>query len=329
MCAYHIGRKFSVGLSKETTRGVCVIAAQYWVPKMDITYDDKVNIEVNDSSIGVIADAEGQDVVGTFAEGSFGGRIQDGSFGLILLAALGTETSSTLVSGAYDHLFSILDSAISTSLTIHTVGPNENSGNGHRFTLAMVDSLEVTLEVNQYAKYKVGFQANTAVTATNTISFQSENYFLPQNGSVKIASSYSGLGAAQAISLRKCMFTISKNLEEDRVIGSLAASDRLNRQFQVEGSLEIVYTDRSYIDTIMIGDLTKALRVAVTNTAVTIGSTNPALTFDFAKVKLQEVARKLDNDGIVTQTVKFKAYYSIPDSLFMTATLRNSRLAVY
>ncbi len=327
--SYHIGRKFSVGLGKETTRGVCVVAAQYWVPKTALTFDDKINVAVNDASYGIIEDAEGQDVVGTFAEGTIEGRIQDGSFGLLLLAALGTETSSTLVSGAYDHLFSILESAIHTSLTIHTVGPNENSGNGHRFTLAMIDQLDITMEVGKYAMFKAGFQSNTAVTATNTIAFISENYFLPQNGIVKIATSLSGLSGASAISCRKCIVNIKKNIDEDRVIGSLAATDRLNKQFTVEGSIEIVYTDRSYIDTIMIGDLQKALRVQMINTAITIGSTNPQLTLDFAKVKLTEVARKMENDTLVVQTIKFKAFYSIADLSFMTATLRNTRVAVY
>ena len=79
-----IGRKFSIGLGKETTRGTAVTSA-YFIPKMELSIDDKVNVINDDSSIGVIEDAITSDITGKYSEGSISGRVYDKSFGLILL----------------------------------------------------------------------------------------------------------------------------------------------------------------------------------------------------------------------------------------------------
>jgi hypothetical protein len=80
----------------------------------------------------------------------------------------------------------------------------------------------------------------------------------------------------------------------------------------------------------MTTDVQKALRLTAQMTGTTIGATsNPTLTIDLAKVKFTEVARKLDNDNTVTQTLKFKAHYSLADSKMITATLRNTVVTAY
>lgn len=329
--SYVIGRNFNIGLAHETVRGTAVYSAYcIWFPKMNLTWDDQIDYAVNNASYGINEDAEGQDITGKKAEGTLEGRIQDLGIGVLLCAALGTETLSTAATSVYDHNFTMLQSSQHPSITILTSGANENSGNGHSFARGMLQQLDLSFEINKYAMFKAQFQSDTAAVATNTKSYPVENYFRPQDGSVKIATAISTLGAANAISLRKFSLTLKKNLEEDRVIGSVTATDRLNTEFSAEGSLEIVYTDRSYIDTIMLGDLQKAVRIQFTNTSTTIGTaSNPTLTLDLAKVKLQDVARKIDNKSVTTQTIKFKAFYSIADLMMMTCTIRNTRSTAY
>jgi hypothetical protein len=323
-----IGRRFNVGFGKETTRGTAVVA-DYWLPKMDFTFDDKVETVQNESSIGTIHDAEGQNVVGKVSEGQLTGRIADTSFGLLLLATLGSEATPALVAtGVYDHVFSVLESAQHPSLTVDVAGANESTG--LRYALSMVDSLEITFELQKYGQYSVSFRGNKNASGANTASFTAENIFLPQHGVVKIATNLAGLSGASAIQIKKATIKISKNIQDDQVIGQIDAVDRLNKQFSVDGSLELTYEDRSYIDTIMLGDLQKALRVSFINTDVTIGTaSNPTITFDMAKVKLAEVARKIGNNDIITQTVNFNAFYSIADTSMMTATLRNTKSSSY
>lgn len=326
--AKHIGRLYNIGIGKESTRGTAV-AATYWLPKMELSLDDKVEVVVDESSIGIIEDAQSQDIVNKISEGELSGRIADTSFGLWLLSTLGASASPSLVAtGVYDHVFSILQSAQHPSLTVAVTGPNESTG--LRYVLSMVDALEVNFELGKYAEYKVSFRGNANASGSNTASFTAENIFLPQHGEVKIATNLAGLGAASALQVKKASFKISKNVEDDQVIGTLAPIDRLNKQFSVEGSIELMYEDRSYVDTIMLGDLAKALRIKFANTGTTIGaSSNPTITFDFAKIKLTEVARGLTNNDLVKQTLNFRAFYSISDTSMMTATLRNTRATQY
>ncbi len=323
-----IGRKYSVGLGKESSRGTAV-AASFWIPKTDVSVDDRINYAIDDSSIGVIEDSISQDITGKYSEISIGGRVYDKSFGLILLATLGTETSQTLVeTGVYDHLFNVNESAQHTSLTVSAV--DANGGSGLRYALAMVDTLQIDFEIGKYFTYKLDMRANINASGSNTASFTAENGFRPQDGSIKFASALAGLGAASAISVKKGSIVIKKNIEDDFIIGNVAATDRLNKSFSVEGTLELFYDDRTLEDTDMIADLAQAMRIAFTNTSVTIGATsNPTLTIDMGKVKIQEVTKKISNNDIVSKVVKFKAFYSITDSMMIKATLRNTQSAAY
>lgn len=325
-----IGRKFSIGLGKETTRGTAV-SAGFWIPKTSLAIDEKINYAVNDSSIGVIEDSIGQDITSKYAEGTIEGNVYDKSFGLVLLAALGTETSSTAVSGdgtVYDHLFNVLESAQHQSLTISAVDPND--GTGRKFALAMIEALEVNFEIGQYLTYKADFRANSSAQSSTTASFTAENLFRPQDGVIKFASALAGLSGATAISVKKGTISIKKNLEDDVIIGTVTPADRLNKAFVVEGTLELMYDSRTDIDTNLLGDVAQALRIQFINTSVTVGSTsNPTITFDMGKVKFQEVARKMTNNDLITMTIKFKAFYSIADSMMIKATLRNLQSATY
>lgn len=389
-----IGRKFNIGLGKESTRGTAV-AASYWYPKMDFSVEDMVDTVIDTSSIGVIEDSNSSDIVKKYAEGSLGGRITGTGFGLILMATFGTDTKTTTAgeSAVYDHTYSILETAQHPALTISVT---ESNATNLRYPLAMVESLQITAEINKYAMYKVSFRANTPTTSANTASFTAEDIFLPQHGTVKISptltsilgtltatgtaastvnvtalsintnliqvgmtvtgtnvpagatvaaivsSSAFTLSAATtgamgtitfgvpAINIRKFDMTIQKNLEDDQTLGNVSAVDRYNNQFGVEGSFEIVYDDRAYIDTIMLGDLAKAIRITMANTSVTLGTaSNPTLQFDLYKVKIQDVARNNKNDDVMVATIKFKAFYSISDTAMIAALLRNTLSSAY
>ena len=386
-----IGRKFNIGLGKESTRGTSV-AATYWYPKTDFSVEDKIATAVHDGSYGVIEDADTQEIVQKYAEASLGGRITDIGFGLILGATLGTDTIGAVESGVKDHVFTLLESAQHPSLSVVVSEPNALSSAALRYPLGMISSLEINFAVGQWATYKTALTMNTPSTASATPSFTAENAFNPQYCVAKFAPTYAGVngtltatgtaastihvtacsinpqtllqvgmtvtgtnipaGATVAVivsatafdlsvastgaigtmtfggatvNVRSAQIVISKNIEDDTTIGSLSAVDRYNKQFSITGSMVLVYNDRSYIDTIMLGDLVKAIRLIAVNTGVTIGATSsPTITIDLARAKIMEVARTDKNNDVMLQTIKFKAYYSISDTLMTQITLRDT-----
>lgn len=330
--AKFIGRQLSVGIAKEATRGTGV-AAQFWIPKTDVTVDDIIMSAQDDSSIAVIEDAINQEVTTKAMQGSLAGRVYDKSFGLLLLAVLGSQATTTTSgeSAVYDHAFTVGESAQHPSLTISVADANTpSSGAGIWHTLCMIDQLTIDFEVNKFFTYKADFKGNSNVAQSVTASFTSENGFDPQDGTVTTAANISGLASPVTVKVKKGSIIIKKNIEEDYVIGSQTAADRLNKQFTVEGTLELFYNDRVFIDTDMLADLAQAIRISFTNTRVTLGSTsNPVIQITLAKAKIQSVAKKAANNNIVSETIKFKAFYSLADIEMIDVLLRNTKSGTY
>ena len=332
-----IGRLFNIGFAKETTRGTIAINNQstYWIPAMSRTWDEEVDTVVDESSIAVIEDSIDSHITSKRAKGSLEAVARDQSLGLILLATMGQEAALGAVeTGVKDHNFTVLESAQHQSLTVGVNEPNESAGVARCFPLGMIEKFELDFEIGKFCTYKADITGQYGQTTTATVTYTAnttENIFLPQHGNAYFATTYSGLGSASAlINLKKGSLSIAKNLEEDQTIGNLSPYDRLNKQFAVEFQLEINYNDRTMMDTYLLADAMTSVRFKVLNSDVTIGAvSHPTLTIDLARTKLQSVARKIDNNNIVTETIKGKAFYSMSDAIMIKAILRNTITSLY
>ena len=80
---------------------------------------------------------------------------------------------------------------------------------------------------------------NKGTAGAQTASYVTQNIFLPQYGSLKLASTYSGLAAASVIAnIKTIQLTIAKNIEDDITIGNTSPVDRLNKQLAITGQLK-------------------------------------------------------------------------------------------
>lgn len=318
--AKFIGRLADIGIAKEGTRGTAESSATFWLPKLSLTYDDTIEQVVDESSVGVIEDSVDAAVVAKSGVGELEGNIGDASFGTILLAALGTvNTSGPSETTVYSHAFTVEQSAQHDSLTIFLDDPNQD----YKYALAMIDRLELDIALGQYAKFTAGFRSKVGATATLTPSYTAENRFLPQHGVLKYAADEDDLASGTEVNIRSIRLSINKNVEDDRKLGSLDPVDILNKQFSVDGSMELVF-DSNTFKTQMLADTPLAIRVQLVNSDVTIGSTlNPTLTIDMAKVKFSSFEKTYESNDIVMATVNFKAHYSTTESELITIDLQN------
>jgi len=319
-----IGRLADIGIKKETTRGTAETTATFWLPKMSFSYDDKIEQVVDESSYGVIEDSIGASIISKFAEGEFEGKIGDKSIGLLLLSTLGgLSTGAPTQTSVYTHTFSVQQDNQCDSITILQDDPNQD----YKYGLGMIDSFDLDVSLGEFCKVACAFRSLVGSTASLTPAYSVENNFLPQHGTIKYADTLAGLGAGTSVALRSVKLTISKNLEDDRKIGSVEAVDILNKQMSIEGSAELIF-DTETFKTFMLADSAKALRIELTNTDVTIGaSLNPKLTIDLASVKFNEFTRNYGNDDIVTVSLAFKAFYSIANSQMIAVVLINEQSA--
>lgn len=317
-----IGRLADIGIKKETTRGTAESTATFYLPKMSFSYDDKIEQVIDESSYGVIEDSVGASIISKYAEGEFEGKVGDKSIGLLLLSTLGSvSTTGPTQTSVYTHTFTVQEDNQCDSITIFQDDPNQD----YKYALGMIDSFDLDVSLGQFCKVTCGFRSLVGATASLTPSYSVENNFLPQHGSIVYADSLAGLDAGTTVALRSVKLSISKNLEDDRKIGSVNAVDILNKQMSIEGSAEMIF-DAETFKTFMLADTAKALRIRLTNTDVTIGSSlNPKLTIDLAKVKFSEFTRNYGNDDIVTVSIAFKAFYSISDSKMITCELINEQ----
>ncbi len=315
-----IGRLVDVGIAKEASRGTAESAATFWLPKISLTLDDGIEQTIDESSHGIIEDATDAKVVGKFATGEIEGHIGDQSFGLLLLAAFGTVTTgSAQETVVYPHTFTVEQSAQHDSLTLFLDDPNQD----YKYALAVLETLEIEAMLGQFAKYRASFRSKAGETATLSPSYTAENHFLPQHITLKYADDEDDLGSGTTVNVRSFKASINKNIEDDRKLGSLDQVDILNKQFSVEGTLELVF-DANTFKTFMLTDAAKAVRLELENTDVTIGDTlHPKLTIDMAKAKFSSFEKNYENDGVVTATVNFKAFYSTTESEMITAVLTN------
>lgn len=320
MAVFH-GSRAELGIGKETTRGTAV-APTYGIRRDDLTFDDKITQAVDQSTRGIIEDAIDASKIGEIAEGEATFIIRDKSFGLWMLAMFGT-VSSALKGGetvVYEHTFSVQQSNQHQSLTVHVKTPNAAKD----YARAMIESAEINVELEKHAFCRVAIKAIKGATASRTITYDNaENIFLPTHGQFKTAANLAGLGAAATINIKKFTMSIAKNLEVDRVIGNLTPNDILNKGFVVSGTVELLYSDDTFI-TNLLGDTPQAMRIALINADKTIGTaSNPKLQIDFARVKFSEVARSLSKGDISRITVNYKAFYSESDSQMIGAVLTN------
>lgn len=317
-----IGRLADIGMAVETTRGTAEGSADVWLPKLSFSFDDRIEQVVDESSVGVIEDSPNAVIVGKYGEGEIEGNIGDKSIGLLLLSALGgVSTSGPTDTSVYTHTFSVAQDVQHDSLTIFLDDPNQD----YTYALAMIDTLELDVTIGQFAKFTAGFRSKAGEAATLSPSYAAENNFLPQHGTLSYADDVAGLSSPTTVNVRSVKLSIANNVEDDRKLGSIDPVDILNRQFSVEGTVELVF-DANTFKTLMLANTAKAVRIRLTNSDVTIGSTsNPQLIIDLAKVKFGEFTKNYDNNEIVVATVSFKAFYSISDTAMITAELKNTQ----
>ncbi|MES2213353.1 MAG: phage tail tube protein [Patescibacteria group bacterium] len=320
-----IGRLFQVGIARETTRGTAISSAAYWIPFSELALEEKDTKVVDDMSYGVIEDTQGQSIIKQWAEGKLKAPIGDRHFPLILYSVLGslsTGANADASGNVKDHTITVGQTAQHQSLTYFLDDPLASADYKHANGVAT--SLEINYEMGKFLEYSLNIKAQKGVSTTNTPSTTAENRFLPQHVTFKLASSYSGLGAASAQIIKSLSLKFDNNIEDDYVLGSVAPADFLNKQFMIEGTLEAMWQNESDFKTFVLAGTSKAMRIDIVNSDVTIGtSANPEIKIDLAKVVFEAVTRPIKVNDMVKQTLNFKAHYSQTDTKMVQIVATN------
>ena len=298
-----IGRRMSIGIGLESTRGK-LVAPSYWVNALSFNHEDKVIKARTNAGYGGIWGGSQSLVAQKWAEGEMEIEMGDKSFGEILHATLGT-VSTISQDGAYKHTFTLQNDNKHDSLSIQTVDPIGNLS----FARAMIENLTIDFIPEDLVKYTVGFRSEPSLDGSVSASYSAENKFLGRHLNFKIAADTSSFSNA-TVCLRRLSLTFTKNLEDSYCLGNKIPVDINNKKFEITGELELDYEDRTYRDYMLDGDY-KALRIDLVNTDVTIGTTNPSFRIDLSKVDFHDWDADHVLDDITSQTLQFTALYDL------------------
>ena len=320
-----IGRLIQFGIAKETVRGTPEATATYWIPFSELDLNEKFTLINDEQSRGIIEDAVGQSKVKEWSEGSVKAPIGDKHFALLLNAVLGTLSTGANADASgtvKDHTITVAQSSQHQALSLFIDDPlaaqDYKHGNG------AITSLEIAYELNKFLEYTLNLKSKKGLTATLTPSATTENRFLPQHVSFKLAANYAGLAAASTMNIRSLTLKVEQNIEDDDVLGSVAPGDFLNKQFMITGTLEALWQNETDYKQAALATTAKAMRIDLKNTDVTIGTAaNPEIRIDLAKVIFKEITRPVKTNDLVRQTLSFKAVYSITDTLMVSALVTN------
>lgn len=314
------GRKYQVGIGKETARGTAVAPA-FWLPKYDVTVENKKTYVNGEAAMGTIHDSDGSKIVKEWAEGEITGKVRDKSFGLLLLSAFGSVASVQRGGDAtvYDHTFSVANANNHQSLTIEVKNDIEQL----KYALAVINSLKISAQVGKFVEFSAGIKAKKGATGTANPVYTAENEFIAKHATLKLAANLAGLGAAAAVNVKSVEISIDKNVDDHEALGSTEPVDYANKDFVCEGVIEAVFENKDDFKAVFESGTLKALRIDIKSDVIIGSAANPELKIDLASVALQDWSRKAGNNEIVTQTIKFKGHYSLADTKMIEAVLTN------
>ena len=95
-----IGRIEDVGIGLESSRGTAV-APTYWLATQDKDFDDKAELILDDSAIGVLAEHSNATLQRQWAEGSIQGHVGQNSIGALLCLLAGNVPSAAHRKGCH------------------------------------------------------------------------------------------------------------------------------------------------------------------------------------------------------------------------------------
>ncbi len=297
----HIGRLVNLGIAKEASRGAGAAPA-YWMPKTSFGVRSIADKITDEESYNSIQNNVSYYVPLKRSEGSLEANMRANALGLLLLNIFGEVTSSD-VSGARKHTFSVTDSNTHPSLALAIDDPVQD----YMYKLAMLESLSISVSTGEFATISAEFRAKVGVESSQTPDYTTtpDRYvFYSRHCQVKVADTTAGLTAANAKEVKSLEINFNKQAIDDESIHSVEPVDIFNRQFSVDGTVELKYDTKDYRDYV-IDNSVKAMRIEFQNTEEDVGTTHPTLRFDMPKVQFDEWERTDDLDEIIDQSVTF------------------------
>lgn len=300
-----IGRRISVGVGVESSRGVGV-APTYWLNALSFSFRDMPDRALSEAGFGGIWGGDQAPKTLEHAEGEMEVEVDDRSFGAILKAVFGTVSSAVTDTSAYTHTYTLQNDNQHDSLTIHTIDPIGQLA----FEMSMIDAFELRVEPNSIVSARIGFMSKGSTTsAGQTASYTATKKWLGRNLTFKVAADTSGLAAASKINLKSLNLRINKNTEVNATLSTVQPQDIVNKRFEISGDIVLNYEDYTWLNYVKNANY-RAVRIDLVHDDLA-GAATAYYQFrlDLSKVEFEGWDPDFAMDDVVTQKLTFRALY--------------------
>lgn len=317
-----VGREYSVGIGRE---GLGVRGApaepQFWIPLSEAPgVENRVTLIEDEQSRGVIEDSVDIKAANKWADGSLSGRVRIKSIGLLLLNVFGTinTTPNSPITGKHTHIFTVQQGHQHPSFTL---GINDPQAGDIAHPLCMLDRLEIRAELEEAIVFNADLQAKQSEALTVTPGFPTtpELIFTAKDMKVYFAATQSVLINADPTNVKSAAITFLTPTEKDFILGQEDPSDINNMTFGITIEITKSYVDTTFKD-YFLGASGRAMRLKIQSSVA-----NESLQIDLNQVKLTDWSKSPDLDGLVVETLTFRANFKLADSKMAQAILVNAQ----
>lgn len=299
----HIGRLEGYWVGKETTRGTAV-APSLWFQHTEAEFDDSFENIQDESALWVLMTTSESERTKQFAAGSLTWVLAAKQYWYFLLSLLGSVTTEDFL-WVKKHTFSQALTNSKPSLTISKKTPIS----AKQYALAMVSALGISAKVGEAVIAKIELKAKMWATGSLTKAYTEDYKFYAKHIEILLDDVGGDFSWASA----ECFESIELNITQELLDSQCFASgvdlwDIYNGAASIDGSIMKISQNETYKNYAKNGTK-KAMRITIKDTSKTIGTTNPMIQIDIAKVSFEEY----ENDGglndIMRENITIKAHY--------------------
>lgn len=314
-----IGRDIQVGFATEAVRGVAETSVDRWARNVTAKILERATHAQDDTRRGVLEDMQGRRVVQKYVEGNIGGIVHVDAIGFLFASIYGGVSTSLVGGSVYDHVFGTKQNIEHQSFSLFA-----KDGDAQQLVYpgCMASTLEINGTLDDYVRFTSTIFGRSAADDTSIPAYGTEYDFIGSDITVKMADSEAGLAGATAIPAKSINVKHDQGLIRDHVLGNKLPNNIFNAKSSIDGEFQLNFIDETYKD-LYLSDDNKYMSITIQGDADLGGGLNPATTYVFNNVQIEDWDRDGGTDELVTQPIKFKAYYNEVDGKASTLTLRN------
>lgn len=309
----YVGAIKEIAFSKETVAGTPVAhATGHWQPHE--TFDIKpVVVKIKDEpGMGRIEETLDSVIVQTHSSGTATVRMTKEFMGTVLNMIFGRAPTTT-GAGPFTHAYTVRNTNDHLSYTTTVKDPIKGMV---RYAYTVLNEAQLTFEVDKFPMIQLQLEAGQEVSATGTPAYSTtDEKFLPQHVSIKVAANLAGLAAAPVLDVNKFELTAAKKVDKYFKLGSTNPDNIHNQRMGFAGTLTNLYRTSQLRD-LAYSNTKQAMSVLVSNGT-------DSVEFRFPRVSFEEWGDDGDNNTRLMNSVNFFPEYTSADGL-ATATLINA-----